>query len=47
MINIRDNKLEKMIAEILKKTHYSSPIEYLEDKIKRDHATVMRNKKIG
>ena len=47
VINIRDNKLEKMIDEILKKTHYSSPIEYLEDRIKRDHATVMRNKKIG
>ena len=47
VINIRDNKLEKMIDEILKKTHYSSPIEYLEDRIKRDHATVMRNKEIG
>ena len=46
MINIRDNKLEKMIDEILKRTHYSSPIEYLEDRIKSDHATVMRNKKM-
>jgi len=36
-----------MIDEILKKTPYSSPIEYLEDRIKRDHAMVMRNKKIG
>ena len=47
MINIRDNKLEKMIDEILKRTHYSSPIEYIEDWIKKDHATVMKNKKIG
>ena len=47
MINIRDNKLEKMIDEILKRTHYSSPLEYLEGRIKKDHAMVMRNKKIG
>ena len=37
MINIRDNKLEKMIDEILKRTHYSSSIEYLEDRIKMNN----------
>ncbi len=47
MINIRDNKLERIIDEILKRTHYSSPIEYLEERIKKDHIMVMRNKKIG
>ena len=47
MINLKDNKLEKMIDEILKRTHYSSPLEYLEDSIKKDHALVTRNKKIG
>ena len=47
MINLKDNKLEKMIDEILKRTHYSSPLEYLEDRIKKDHALVTRNKKIG
>ena len=47
MINIRDKKLEKMIDEILKRTHYASPIEYLEDRIKGDHSVVIRNKKIG
>ena len=47
MINLKDNKLEKMIDEILKRTHYSSPLMYLEDRIKRDYAMVMRNKKIG
>jgi len=36
-----------MIDEILKRTHYSSPIEYLEIRVKRDHAMVMKNKKIG
>jgi hypothetical protein len=36
-----------MIDEILKKTPYSSAIEYLEERIKRDHAMVIRNKKIG
>lgn len=47
MINIRNNRLEQMIDEILKKTPYASPIEYLEDRIKKDHALVTRNKKIG
>ena len=36
-----------MIDDILKKTHYASPIEYLEDRIKKDHALVKTNKKIG
>ena len=47
MINIRNNKLEKMVDEILKRTHYSSPLEYLEDRIKKDHSMVTRNKKTG
>ena len=47
MINLKDNKFEKIIDEILKRTHYSNLVEYLEDRIKRDHAMVMRNKKIG
>ena len=47
MINLKDNKLEKMIDEILKRTHYASPTEYLEDRIKRDYSMVMKNKKIG
>ena len=46
MINIKDNKLEKMVDEILKRTHYSSPVEYLQDRIKRDYALVTKNKKI-
>ena len=47
MINIKDNKLEKMIEEILKRTPFSSSLEYLEDRIRRDHALVVKNKKIG
>ena len=47
MINIRDNKLEKMIDEILERTHNSRPLDYLGDRIKKDHSMVMRNKKIG
>ena len=47
MINIRDNKLEKMIDEILKRTHYSSPNEYLENRIRSDHDKVMKNKMIN
>jgi hypothetical protein len=47
VINIKDNKLEKMIEEILKRTPFSSSLEYLEDRIRRDHALVVKNKKIG
>lgn len=46
VINIKNHKIEKMIDEILKRTHYASPIEYLEDRSKRDHALVIKSKKI-
>ena len=47
VINFKDNRLEKMIDEILKRTHYASPDEYLESRIKSDHDKVRKNKKIG
>ena len=47
VINIRDKKLERMIDDILKRTHYSSPIEYLESRITSDHGKVRKSKKIG
>ena len=36
-----------MIDEILKRTHYSSPDEYLEDRVKRDYEMVLKGKKIN
>lgn len=36
-----------MIDEILKRTHYSSPVEYLEDRIQRDYEMVLKGKKIN
>ena len=47
VINIKNYKLEKMLDEILRRTHYSSPIEYLENRIKSDYDKVRKNKKIG
>ena len=47
MDTIKNYKIKAMIDEILKRTHYSSPDEYLEDRIKRDHALVIKGKKIN
>jgi hypothetical protein len=44
---LKNKSTLKMIDEILKRTHYSSPVEYLEDRIKRDYGTVLKGKKIN
>ena len=44
---IKNYKIKAMIDEILKRTHYSSPDEYLEDRIKRDYEMVLKGKKIN
>jgi len=44
MITIKNQKLEKLIDEILKRSHYSSPDQYLEARIQRDYQQVIRNK---
>jgi hypothetical protein len=46
MITLKHPKIEALIDEILKRTSYSDPIQYLEERIKRDHAQVIRNKKL-
>jgi hypothetical protein len=46
MITIKNPKIEALIDEILKRTPYPDPIQYLEERIKRDHAQVIRNKKL-
>ena len=46
-MNLKSKSILKMIDEILKRTHYSSPDEYLEDRIKRDYALVIKGKKIN
>ena len=46
MITIKNPKIEALIDEILKRTSYSGQIQYLEDRIKRDHAQVIKNKKL-
>ena len=47
MITIRNQKLEKLIDEILKRTPYSSATEYLEARITADHQSTLKNKKIS
>ena len=44
---IKNYKIKAMIDEILKRTHYSSPVEYLEDRIQRDYEMVLKGKKIN
>jgi hypothetical protein len=46
MIKIQNPKIESLVDEILKRTPYSSSVNYLEERIKKDHAQVMRNKKL-
>ena len=46
-MNLKSKPTLKMIDEILKRTHYSSPLEYLEDRIKRDYGMVLKGKKIN
>jgi hypothetical protein len=46
MITLKNPRIEALIGEILKKTSYSDPLQYLEERIKRDHAQVIRNKKL-
>ena len=47
MINIRNPKVEHLVDEILKRTKYSSSVEYLEARIKSDYEQVMKNKKLA
>ena len=46
MLSIKNHKLEKMIDEILKRSRYSDPLEYLESRIKSDYETAIKNKKL-
>ena len=46
-MNLKSKSILKMIDEILKRTHYSSPDEYLEDRVKRDYEMVLKGKKIN
>lgn len=46
MISIKDPKTQKFIDEILRRTKYSTPLEYLEARIKSDFETVIKHKKL-
>jgi len=46
MIKILNPKIESLVDEILKRTCFSDPLQYLEDRIRKDHAQVIRNKKL-
>ncbi len=46
MLSIKNPKVEKWIDEILKRTKYSDPLEYLEARVKQDYDTVNKNKKL-
>ena len=46
-IRIQNQKIEKWIDEILKRTKFSDPKEYLEYRVKQDYDSVMKNKKLA
>jgi hypothetical protein len=46
VIIIKNPKTEKLIEEILKRSRYSSPQEYLEARIQSDFEVVIKNKKL-
>jgi len=46
MIKIQNPKIESLVDEILKRTSFSDPLQYLEDRIRKDHAQAIRNKKL-
>jgi len=46
MISIKNPKIERLIDEILKRSRYSDPLDYLESRIKSDYEVVMKNKKL-
>lgn len=46
MISIKNPKFEKLINEILKRSKFSDPLEYLEAMVKRDYELVVKNKKL-
>ena len=45
-IRIQNQKIEKWIDEILKRSKFSDPLEYLEAMVKRDYELVAKNKKL-
>jgi hypothetical protein len=46
VISIKNPKTEKFIDGILQRTKYSTPLEYLEARIKSDFESVIKNKKL-
>ena len=46
MLSIKNPKVEKWIDEILKRSKFSDPLEYLEAMVKRDYELVVKKKKL-
>lgn len=46
MISIKNPKTEKLIEEILQRSKFADPLEYLEARIKSDFEAVIKNKKL-
>ena len=46
MLIIKNPKTEEFISQILQRTKYSTPLEYLEAWIKSDFEAVIKNKKL-
>jgi hypothetical protein len=46
MITLKNRKTELLIEEILKRTKFSDPVEYLEARVRSDFEKAIKNKKI-
>jgi hypothetical protein len=46
MLKIDDKRLENQIHEILQSTTYSSPEEYLNARVSKDHKTIKQKRKL-
>ena len=45
-IRIQNQKIEKWVDEILKRTKFSDPLEYLESRVKQDYESLIKSKKL-
>ena len=46
ILKIKDPKIEKMLGEILMRTSFSDPLQYLEARLRKDVADIRRRKRI-
>jgi hypothetical protein len=46
VISIKNPKIEKWIDEILRRSKFSGPLDYIEARVKQDYELVIKGKKL-